>query len=219
MFSQVSVDTTFPIHYVVISVKRNWSLLISKILTLFSCNTELWSQDVSSKSFNHGTNNVLATNHSSLPKTASNANTPLPTKSSTDPNSSSTITNVLKSDISRSVSTVSLPSSHKADDTSELSGLYHLISFKEVDKSGRQASYFTTPSLTVSHHNETHSRHRDLATMLAELVEPSSSRSTSSTSSRTPKASSTISSGTLRSESLRNQGKAHDSNFDMADKA
>lgn len=144
---------------------------------------------------------------------ASNTIKPLATKSSTVPDSSSTITNVLKSDISRTVSSASLPSSHQADDTSELSGLYHAISFEEVDKPGRQASYIMTPSLTVSYHNETHSHHRDLATMLAELAEPTSSRSMSSDSSRTLKASSTISSRASQGVSLGKQGKDHNYKF------
>ncbi|KAJ7382473.1 hypothetical protein OS493_034634 [Desmophyllum pertusum] len=87
-------------------------------------------KDVGSKSLNHKTNNVFRTDQA--PITPSNTSTPLPPKSSEIPHSSSkteTISNN-NSNISKAISSTSLPSSQNADDTSELSGLYHLISFK-----------------------------------------------------------------------------------------
>lgn len=174
-------------------------------VSLFSCNTEHRSKDAVSKSLSHGINNVFGTNQAYLPKTPSNAKTPLPTKPSEVPNSSSTTKEVFENNISKAIKSVFLASSHISDDTSELSGLYHLISFQEVDKFGRQASHFPTPSITTSRQNGPYSHRRDLATMLAELAG-------SNSSSQNLQASSTVGSGTLESISLRTRGKTHERN-------
>lgn len=203
----VKLLSIFHILYISLSVTSvNDLLKFQKRLTPCSCNSGHWSQAVTRTSLSHETNNVSATTQASLPKTQENAKTLLPTKTSGVPSSPSTITKLFKSNISKAISAASLPSSHKGDDTSELTGLYHLISFEEVDKSVRQTDHFTTPSITASYHNETHSRHRDLATMLAELAGSSSSSITASASSLNLKASSTITSGASQSVSLRKQG-------------
>ena len=97
---------------------------------------------------------------------------------------------------------MSLASSHISDDTSELSGLYHLISVQEVDKSGRQASQIPTALITTSRQDGHHPPRRDLATMLAELAG-------SNSYSQNVQESTTVSSGTLESISLRTRGKMH----------
>ncbi|KAJ7382510.1 hypothetical protein OS493_034673 [Desmophyllum pertusum] len=125
-------------------------------------------KDVGSKSLNHKANNVFRTDQA--PITPSNTSTPLPPKSSEIPHSSSKTEKISNnnSNISKAISSASLPSSQNADDTSELSGLYHLISFQDVVNSARKVNHPPTPSITASRRYEPHSRHRDLATTLAE---------------------------------------------------
>lgn len=155
-----------------------------------------------SKSLSRGINNVFRTSQASLPETPSNAKTPLPSKPSQVQNSSSKSSEVFWNSISKAIPSVSLASSNISDDTSELSGLYHLISFQEVDKSGRQASHIPTALITTSRHNGHHSPRRDLATMLAELAG-------SNSSSQNIQESSTVDSGTLESISFRTGGKTY----------
>lgn len=197
-------------HYKLYSIKWNWSLCITKCfdgISLFYCNTGHGIKDVGSKSLNHKANNVFRTYQA--PITPSNTSTPLPPKSSEIPHSSSKTEKISNnnSNISKTISSSDLPSSQNADDTSELSGLYHLISFQDVVNSARKVNHLPTPSITASRRYEPHSRHRDLATMLAELAESSSLRSTSSASMRNRKISSTVNSAALQSVFLRKQGK------------
>ena len=161
------------------------------------------SRDSVSKSLSRGINKVFRTSQASLPQTPCNAKTPVPTKPSEVHNSSSKSKEVFG--ISKAIPSVFLTSSHISDDTPELSGLYHIISFQEVDKSGRQASHIPTPLITVSRQNGPHSPRRDLATMLAELAG-------SKSSSQNVQASSTVGGGTLESISLRTRGKTHKRN-------
>lgn len=163
------------------------------------------SRDSVSKSLSRGINNVFRTSQASLPQSPSNAKTPLPTKPSEVQNSPSKSTEVFENSISKAIPSVFLASSHISDDTPELSGLYRLISFQEVDKSGRQASHIPTPLITTSRQNGPHSPRRDLATMLAELAG-------SNSSSQNVQASSTVGSGTLESISLRTRGKTPERN-------
>ena len=155
-----------------------------------------------SKSLSRGINNVFRTSQASLPQTPSKTKIPLPTKPSQVQNSSSNSTEVFGNGISKAISSVSLASSHIPDDTSELSGLYHLISFQEVDKPRRQGSYSPTALITTSRQNGHHSPRRDLATMLGELAG-------SNSPSQNVQESSTVGSGTLESISLGTRGKPH----------
>lgn len=92
---------------------------------------------------------------------------------------------------SKDVSSTALPSSHSGDDTSELSGLYQLLSSRDVVKSGRQASYYPTPSITSPRRHGVYSRHQDLATMLAELAGSNNHRLSPSAATRNFRPSST----------------------------
>ena len=163
------------------------------------------SKDSVSKSLSRGINNVLRTRQASLPHSPSHTKTTSPTKSSGVQNSSSPTTVVLDNSISKAIPSVLLASSHISDDTPELSGLYRLISFQDVDKTGRQASHFPTPLIAASRQNGHRSPRRDLATMLAELAG-------SNSSSQNVQASTTVGSGTLESISHRRRGKTHERN-------
>ena len=171
-------------------------------VSLFSCNTGHRSEDSVPKSLSRGVNNVFGTSRVSLPQKSSNTKTPLPARSSEVRNSSASTTEVFKNSISKAILSVFLASSLLPDDTSELSLLYHLISFQEVDKSGIQASHFPTPLITSSRQNGSHSPRRDLATMLAELAG-------SNSSSHNVQASSTVGRGTPESISPKTRGKTH----------
>ena len=184
----VAVDIPYPIYF---TAGPKLILLNFKSLdgvSLFPCNTGYHSKDSVSKSLNRGANNSFETSRASLPQTPSYAKTPSPTKPSEVQNSSSTATDVFEVSVSKAIPSVFLASSHISDDTSELSGLYHLVSFQEVDKSGRQASHISTPLITASRQNGPHSSRRDLATMLAELAG-------SNSSSQNVQASSTVGNG------------------------
>lgn len=171
-------------------------------VSLFSGNTGHRSKDSVPKSLSRGVNNVFETSRVSLPQKPSNAKTPLPAKPSKVQNSSASTTDVFKNSITKAIPSVFLASSLLPDDTSELSGLYDLISFQEVDKSRIQASHFPTPLITSSRQNGPHSPRRDLATMLAELAG-------SNSSSQNVQASSTVGSGTPKSISPKKRGKTH----------
>lgn len=102
------------------------------------------------------------------------------------------------------VSSTSQRSSRNSDDTSELSGLYQLLSSQDVIKPGRHVGFFPTPSIAVSHKHGSNSSHQDLATMLAELAGPRSRR-VSPSSSRT----STAWAEQMQAASPGEQGKCH----------
>lgn len=130
---------------------------------LFCCYTETSKNNDKSSSLNNG-ENVSKTRHSSFTSKASAISLlgfPAP---------SSRFSKIFhKSSKVVVVSSTFLPSSRSADDTSELSGLYQLLSSREIVMSGRKSSHFPSPSIAASHRNEVNSRHQDLATMLAEL--------------------------------------------------
>lgn len=166
----------FIIHFNCKVKLKPWTYKTHNVIPLFSCNTARRTIEAGSSSLSHNANNVFARNLSSLP-IPSNTRTPRSSKPSEVPHPSSTITKVfININATEAILSSSLPSKDSGDDTSELSGLYHLISFEDVDASRKNLSHLLTPSLTVSRRYEGHSRHRDLATMLAELAETSSRR-------------------------------------------
>ena len=109
---------------------------------------------------------------------------------------------------SKASSPASLRSSHSTDDTSELSGLSQLLSSQDVIKSGRHVSLFPSPSISTPHRHEVNSRHKGLATMLAELAGSSNRRvSPSVPSPNSPAISSSTWVAQMHSASINEQGK------------
>lgn len=107
------------------------------------------------------------------------------------------------------VSSTSQRSSRNPDDTSELSGLYQLLSSQDVIKPGRHVGYFPTPSIAVSHKHGSNSSHQDLATMLAELAGPRSRRVSPSVLSPSLSRTSTAWAEQMQAASPGEQGKGH----------